>query len=335
MHLNVKKNYIFNQSKVFLIDMPLEKKLHRLDFNMKIEKIVEETKDGVLVKVIMVPNPERYEFGKNSAGEEGYFDKFDRAFIPLSELKKAVPQLVGMPIYASPPKIANIDDYIKERIQHIRMFFDGKVAPYQFQDASEEFLTGLEKDEARFVILVIDLKGSTKMSQALSPKINAQVIQVFSREMALLVDKFNGFVLKYVGDGLIAYFPEPNLIGMTDNAVDCAACMRRMVFYGINPVLKEKKLPELSFRIGLDSGEATVATIGADLVKVHKDLISETINISAKIQAKADTNQILIGESTAEGLHTSWRKRIKKVQLSDWEYKNKATGEIYPIYSLD
>jgi class 3 adenylate cyclase len=173
------------------------------------------------------------------------------------------------------------------------------------------------------------------MSQKLAPEDNAQVIQVFSREMALLVDKFNGFVLKNLGDGLIAYFPEPNLIGMTDNALDCAACMKRMIFYGINPVLKEKGLPELAFRIGMDSGEAIVATIGAESVKLHKDLISETVNISKKIQAKAGTNQIFMGESTAEALHTFWRKRIKKVELTDWEYKNKATGQVYPIYSLD
>jgi len=134
---------------------------------------------------------------------------------------------------------------------------------------------------------------------------------------------------------VIAYFPEPNLIQMSDNAVDCAICMARMILTGINLILKQRGLPELSFRIGLDSGEAIVATIGADSVKVHKDLISETINISAKIQAKAGNNQILIGESTAEALHTSRRKRIKKVELTDWDYKNKATGQTYQIYSLD
>ena len=173
------------------------------------------------------------------------------------------------------------------------------------------------------------------MSQKLVAKVNARIIQVYIREMALLVGKFNGFVLKYVGDGLIAYFPEPNLIGMSDNALDCAACMGRMIFNGINPILKERNLPELSFRVGLDSGEASIVTMGADAIKRHKDLISETINISAKIQAKAGTNQIFMGESTALALHTFWRKRIKKVKPKDWEYKDKATGNIYPIYSLD
>jgi len=314
--------------------MPLEKRLNRLDFVMEIEKIIEDSTKYLVVKVIMVPNPERYDFGESN-GEKGYFDRFDKSFIPLDEFKKAIPQLEGMPVYCSPPKITDIDEYIKERIPHIGMFFDGKATPYQFQDASEDFLSRLEKDKACFVILLIDLKDSTKMSQQLTPRDYAKVIQVYSREMALLVDKFNGFVLKYVGDGLIAYFPEPNLIQKTDNALDCAACMARMILFGINPILKQRGLPELAFRIGLDSGEAIVATIGADSVKRHKDLISETINLSKKIQAKAGTNQIFLGESTALALHTSWRKRIKKVELKDWEYKDKATGQVYPIYSLD
>jgi adenylate cyclase len=125
----------------------------------------------------------------------------------------------------------------------------------------------------RFVILSIDLKGSTKMSQELSLETNAQIISLYLREMALVVEKFNGYVLKYVGDGLIAYFPEPNMIGMTDNALDCAATMKKMILFGLNSALKDRKLPTLSFRIGLDSGEAMVKTIGAESGKIHKDLI--------------------------------------------------------------
>ena len=152
--------------------------------------------------------------------------------------------------------------------------------------------------------------------------------------MALIVEKFNGYVLKFVGDGLIAYFPEPNLIGMTDNALDCAATMKRMILFGLNPILKERNLPALSFRIGLDSGEAIIKTVGAEAVKIHKDLIGETINLSAKIQSLASCNQILMGESTAVYLHTFWRKKIQKLDLPKWDYKDKTTGETYSIYSL-
>jgi len=310
--------------------MPEKRKPFRMDFVN--EMISFDEKTGKL-KGRLIPNPERYDF-KIIDGEEGYYDRFDDIFIPVRVLKKAAPQMVGMPIYFSPPKIANADAYINKRIPYIRAFFEKRVEEYKFEDASEEFLKGLARDKMRFVVLSIDLKGSTKLSQKLPPEKNAMIIAIFSREMALIVEKFNGFVLKYLGDGLIAYFPEPNLIGMTDNALDCAATMKKMVIFGINPILKKRELPIVNFRIGLDSGEAIVKTIGAESVKIHKDLIGETINLSAKIQSLADTNQILMGESTALLLHTFWRKKIQKLDLANWGYKDRDTGEIYPIYTL-
>jgi class 3 adenylate cyclase len=310
--------------------MPQEKKTFRIDFVQKTMSFDEKT--GKL-RGELIPDPERYDL-KVLNGKEGYYDRFDNVFIPVEVLKEMAPKLAGMPIYFSPPKITNADEYISERMPRIREFLENEAQNYKFEDASEEFLKGLARDKMRFVVLSIDLKGSTKMSQELAPELNAQIISLYLREMALIVEKFNGYVLKFVGDGLIAYFPEPNLIGMTDNALDCAATMKKMILFGLNPILKERKLPALSFRIGLDSGEAIIKTIGAEAVKIHKDLIGETINLSAKIQSLANSDQILMGESTAIYLHTFWRKKIQKLDLPKWDYKHKTTGKTYSIYSL-
>ena len=284
-------------------------------------------------EVYLIPNPARYEF-KVMNGQKGYYDRFDDLFIPVEVLKKIAHKLDGKPFYYSPPKINDADQFIEERIPHIQEYLSKKNQNYKFEDESDEFLAGLERDKLRFVVLCIDLKGSTKMSQELPLEKNAIIISLFLREMAVIVDLFNGFVLKYVGDGLIAYFPEPNMLGMTDNALDCAATMKKMIVFGLNPVLKENGFPTLNFRIGLDSGEAIVKTIGAESVKIHKDLIGETVNLSSKIQSIANTNQILMGESIALYLHTFWRQKIQKIDIHEWGYKNKETGKIYPIYSL-
>jgi len=301
-----------------------------MDFIQEVISFDEKTGKA---EVILTPNPARYDF-KVINDQEGYYDRFDDLFIPVELLKKILPKLDGMPFYYSPPKIDDADQFIKERIPHIQEYLCRKNQNYKFEDASEEFLTGLARDKMRFVVLSIDLKGSTQMSQELSLEKNAIIISLFSREMAVIVDLFNGFVLKYLGDGLIAYFPEPNMVGMTDNSLDCATTMKKMILYGLNPVLKENGFPTLNFRIGLDSGEAIIKTIGVESVKIHKDLIGETVNLSSKIQSMANTNQILMGESIALYLHTFWRQKIQKIDLPKWDYKNKETGKIYPIYSL-
>lgn len=311
--------------------MPDEKTEIRMDFKQKIVSFDEKT--GKL-EAILVPDPERYEL-RTMNGKKGYWDTFDEIFLPLEEIKKMLPQLQGMPIYYSPPKIKDADQYINERIPHIREFFKSKEGDYEFKDLSEEYLKKLEKDRMRFVILSIDLKGSTKLSQELSQEEYSDLISLFQRETTLIVDKFCGYVLKHVGDGLVAYYPEPNFIGMNDNALDCAATMKKMILFGINPILKENELPELRFRIGLDSGEAMIKILGAGSIKIHKDLIGETVNLAAKIQSLADINQILMGETTALNVHTFWRKKIKRLDTPEiWDYKKRGTGETYPIYYL-
>lgn len=212
--------------------MPTEKKIYRMDF----KTINFDKKNG---KSEVIPDPERYE-RKTLNGEDGYFDKFDNFFFSMETLKETLSQAIEKPIYYSPHKIENADKYIAERIKEIKQFFAPRNEPFGCKDASEEFLEKLEKDKMKFVILSIDLEGSTKMSQQLSAELNADIISLFLREMTLIVDKFNGYVLKYVGDGLIACFPEPNFIGMNDNALNCAEMMKVMTIYGINPILKKR-----------------------------------------------------------------------------------------------
>lgn len=315
--------------------MPTEKRFGRrfgrMDFKLEIVNYDEKTGK---CEVILIPHPERYEL-RTIDGEKGYYDKFDNAFIPLDELEKAIPQLDGMPIYYSPPKIEDANRYISERIPHIKEFFQTKTIVYEFKDLSEEYLKKLEKDKMRFVILSLDLKGSTKLSQELSDETYSDIISLFLREMTFVVDKFNGYILKSLGDGLIAYFPEPNFVGMNDNALDCAVTMKKMIIFGMNPILKENKLPELNFRIGLDSGEAIIKIIGVESIKIHKDLIGETVSLAAKIEKLANANQILMGESTALALHTFWRKKIRRFSIpQEWDYKNRETGKTYPVYYL-
>jgi class 3 adenylate cyclase len=187
----------------------------------------------------------------------------------------------------------------------------------------------------RFVILSVDIADSTKMSQELRSEEYSKIISLFSKEVALIISKFNGYVLKFQGDGIIAYFPEPNFIGMNDNAVDCAAGIRKLILEGINKILAEHKLPQINSRIGVDAGFAIVATIGIEKVKMHKDLIGETINLSCKIQSLAEKNQILVGETATKNVHTFWRQKLQEIDTPmNWEYKDKRTGEKYRVFAL-
>lgn len=312
-----------------------ERTIHsrRMDFKIKvIDKV--DGGDNVIYSVELTPDPGRYEL-RIIDGKQGYWDKFDEIFIPLDVLKESAPQIEGLPIFYSPPKIKTIEDYTQNRIKEMKNYFEKEADSYEFKDKSEEFLESLIKDKLRFVILSIDLKGSTKMSQQLSIEDNSKVIALFSKEISQLIYYFNGYVLKYLGDGITAYFPEPNFIGMNDNAIDCATSIKYFILNGLNKVLDEKKFPPLNFRIGLDSGEAMVVTIGSKISKMHKDLIGRTINLATKIQSLAGTNQILAGETTIKNAYYIWRKLFERIELpKDWNYFKNGTTDKYQVYAF-
>jgi class 3 adenylate cyclase len=154
--------------------------------------------------------------------------------------------------------------------------------------------------------------------------------------MGAIIHNFNGYVLKYVGDGIISFFPEPDYNGMHDNALYCAYTMKKYIIKFLNPLLKEKNLPELNFRIGINSGEVIKTIVGYNKIKQHFDLIGKTINIAAKVQSIPLDNSILLSQNINPLLHNFWKEKLKEIELSsDWDLKKIDENKDYKVYILD
>lgn len=313
--------------------VPSDKIIPRIDLKtVPIEPFEEQ--GNLYLKFELAPNPERYE-RRTVGGREYLYDKFDGDLIPSEAFEEAIKTLVGKKLHMVIPETSDNDKYIEKRIDEVKDYLDGKEPPYQPSDASEEFLNKLQKDyEMAFVILCIDLKGSTKMSQSLSSKDNAKLVALFSREMGAIVNNYRGYVLKNVGDGLIVYFPIYAFPGMDDTAVDCAHAMKYFIEKCLNKLLPSYGLPTLEFRIGIDSGEAVVKTMGDSSAKQHKDLIGFTINLASKIQSVAKENHVVIGHTTLRGLHADKRKCFAEFTSNAWDYRLAPGGELYRLHIM-
>src|SRR5919198_2973456 len=85
------------------------------------------------------------------------------------------------------------------------------------------------------------------------------IIRAFTYEMTSTVRSYGGYVLKYVGDAIIAFFPAGyNKLLACDKAVQCANSMITVIKNGINPILNQYDYPELCVKIGIDEGEENV-----------------------------------------------------------------------------
>lgn len=302
----------------------------RMDFVWGIA--IEDVNGGSLF-LRPVPNPRRYELIDDSTGRF-WFDKLDNLRIPEEMVNEALKEMREMPVSCLQRRVDDIAAYLKSRIPTIEAGIRGESDDLELSDASGEYLSSINRDKQGFAVMCVDLVGSTKLGQSLSQDEYARLIQTLTYELSELVFIFRGHVLKYTGDGLIAYFPEPSLISMHDLCFDCAKSMLTLVEYVFNPVCVNNSLPEVKVRIGIDSGEAHVITIGSAVTKRQKDLIGTTISIASKIQSLGSPGDIMIGEAANRLAHTMWREGLDEFDLpTTWEYTSKE-GLPYKVYRM-
>jgi class 3 adenylate cyclase len=190
-------------------------------------------------------------------------------------------------------------------------------------ESSDAFLLSHTDSKANLVILYVDLVGSTHMSTVLELRDLATILQIFIQEMSIMAIKNHGYILKYVGDAVIVYFPiiDNSFSLASNNAISCALNMLLVVQQGINPIIEEFGFSKLQIKIGIDSGENAIVEYAFNIKNSHVDIIGYPMNI-------------LIGIITYRRLDSKVEHRLRKLGLENIEYIDYQTGDAYSILSL-
>ena len=244
-------------------------------------------------------------------------------------------------------KSVNIDHAIKNaqsrmwRALTVKSDFDISM------EETQHALNNYAESKATFVILHIDLVDSTKLSMTLPVNRLVTIIQAFSQEMSVMLSSYRGYVLKYIGDAVLAFFivDSPNSLYLRCiNAMECACSMIKVVRQGINPILNQYDYPELRVRVGIDVGDNAVVQFGWDTHTVdgkvitkspHFDILGYTISIAAKMTGFAKPDQIVIGQLVYDILEKDKQSTFRLLPISPqiWDYVSNNTGGIYHLYS--
>jgi adenylate cyclase len=233
-----------------------------------------------------------------------------------------------------------------------------------FKD-TQNILEKYGESKVNLVMLHIDLVGSTGMSLSMPIDRLTTIIRSFAQQMSLIVSMYGGYVLKYIGDAVLAFFvveevqdsksytelssvskdkdDNKSYFLQYSNAISCAYTMIKVIQEGINPILNQYDYPELKVRIGIDFGEIAIVQYGWDvdeykeitLKKPHLDLIGYTISIAVKMTTLAKPDHIVIGQKLFDKLDIKEKKTFKKLPANPdiWNYTQKTTGGIYDLYS--
>jgi adenylate cyclase len=212
---------------------------------------------------------------------------------------------------------------------------------YQYNTSikrGQDFLLTHVDSKLSLVVMYADLVGSTKMSMALPVERMAKIIKVFSHELSSVVESYNGFVLKYVGDAVIAFFPSGfNKYLSCDTAFQCANSMINVIENGINPILEKDKdnYPKLAVKIGIDEGENLVIQYGYDK-SAPIDLIGYPMNVAAKMTSLTGRNKITVGNNVYKLLHPSLQPSFHEMHMkegTEWKYIDLQTNLPYKVYT--
>ena len=307
-----------------------KRKRSRIVFVQEIVQIDEE--EGAFIAKLS-PDPRRYEW-KEVNGERYLYDKLDDVLFPRKALFDLVKEMEGCPVYLQPREIENHEQYVQKRAPLIRARLKSEEHIAVSEDKSEAFLEPLTDRKLGFGIMVVDIVGSTKLSTKLNSTKYSKLISTTLFEMSEIIPRFHGHVLKYTGDGLIAYFPEPSLVTKDDPAIECALAVRRLVYNVLNPLFEKEGYPRIDIRIGLDSGEAHVVTIGSPKTKRHQDIIGEVVNLTTKIQSVGSPGDIALGDVKEKSLHRKWREKFEEIKLGrEWVYKDE-NGKPYRVHRV-
>jgi class 3 adenylate cyclase len=200
---------------------------------------------------------------------------------------------------------------------------------------SDQFLRKHDSERLPMFILYADLVGSTQMSADLSPETLNVIIRTFSQEMSYVIEDFGGYVLKFVGDAVLAYFfNDEKYIQSADNVIECTKTMHHIIDKAINPVLEEDGFPKLQIKTTIDFGDCSIVRYGANKHRSHVDLIGLTLNLAAKMQSYTKPNQTILGKSVFTQLSSKTKKSFKKKETdrASWVFHQLKTKKPYSIY---
>ncbi|MGI9436020.1 MAG: adenylate/guanylate cyclase domain-containing protein [Geminicoccaceae bacterium] len=149
-------------------------------------------------------------------------------------------------------------------------------------------------ERRQLTVMFCDLVGSTELSRRLDPEELRDVLRRYQNAVASAVIGYDGYVARFLGDGVLAYFGWPRA---HEDQAERAVRAAIDVIAGVEGVKLDNNV-SLGVRIGIASGEVVVGELIGDATSDSESVIGETPNLAARLQSVANPGKIVISEST-------------------------------------
>jgi len=173
-------------------------------------------------------------------------------------------------------------------------------------------------DSKDVTILFTDIKGFTAFSEKHTPQEVVARLNEYLGEMVQVVEEYDGYVDKFIGDGIMAYWGAP--LAQADHAKLAIACVVAMKKSMQNLCVKwqAEGVEPFAIRAGVQSGEVVAGNIGLRGKKMEYTVIGDTVNQAARLESSAKYYGVdaLVGENTYLRTRDSYRYReLDKIRM--------------------
>lgn len=204
----------------------------------------------------------------------------------------------------------------------------------------EEFLKFLNKDkiseielgdnvQMEMTVMFCDIRDFTSLSEDLTPQENFLFLNSYLNRVGPVIREHNGFIDKYVGDGMMALFPDG-----PESAIQAAIKMQdALKLY--NEHRESFDYKPIRIGIGINTGNLMLGTIGEN-ERMDGTVISDAVNVCSRIESitKEYGLQIAIGEKSYKGLTNPFKYKLRAI--GDIKLKGKrAPVQVYELFDND
>lgn len=259
---------------------------------------LKEEKETAIIPVVMVTALKEKEdrIRGLEAGADDFLTKpIDRAEVlirvkSLLRIKHLYDELIGIN--------ETLEQKVKEQVGHIqnlsrlKQYFSPKLAESLISD---ENLNKIKRKN--LTIFFTDIRNFTHFSEIMEPEELLSMLDGYFTEMTKIIFYYGGTVGKFIGDGIMGFFGDPEECpNHAELAVKMALEMQRKAEALSKETLIWSDIP-FSIGIGINTGYVTIGNIGPES---HRDytVIGKHVNLAARLEGEAEPWQILISQGT-------------------------------------
>jgi class 3 adenylate cyclase/tetratricopeptide (TPR) repeat protein len=150
-------------------------------------------------------------------------------------------------------------------------------------------------ERRQLTVMFCDLVGSTALSGKLDPEDLRGIIGAYHRCCRELIERNGGFVAKYMGDGVLAYFGYPQA---HEHDADHAVRAGLALVEAVPKLQTAVGGTSLQVRVGIATGLVVVGDLIGSGEAQERGIVGETPNLAARLQGIADPNTVIVDEAT-------------------------------------